>query len=179
MTRSLDIGWIVLYCWVLLAIVTSISAEALHTLPRPTSHLTLRTLKLDCELSWQEIEESQARCFTAHIPTSGTWWIEVTSSTPSTAPEMLFFAPPREALGDATSAEAVTLLERIHSVVVAIHQPGDYAVCLTSQVPLGDVRIRNVFVDESSEGGVGPKGGDPLELELEEDPFRFEPEDGC
>lgn len=169
MTRSPDTGRTCLCCCVLLTTMASVSSEALHTLTHPAPDLAARTLELDREVRWREADEIGTRCFAVHLP-SGTWWIEVASSVPATTPELLLFAPPRESSDDATPEQAVTLLERVHSVMVSVHQPGDWIVCLTSQVPLGDVRIRNVFVDDSSGGEVKPKDGDPRELELEEDP---------
>jgi hypothetical protein len=161
MTRYQDIG-LAFVQTVLLAVLTSRLAEMPHSVDRhpnpsiaPVEALrnNAPSLPPDHRVRWQETEARGPRCFTTHLPAPGTWWIEATVSAPTTAPELVVFG------GD------LSLVERVHGLLLEVHRAGNYVVCLTSQAPLGDVELGSSFLSE-----VAGKSGDADVIEPDPEP---------
>ncbi len=152
--------------WVLLTAVTSTTA-ALHG-------MEAIELRLESRLSWSETSRDHGpRCFTVQIPEpgfhrppggnegGGISWIELTTTAPSTAPEILALAPEGASEGDGPVTQ-----ERSESVLLRVSQPGEQLLCLTSQRSLGRVELAASFVGEA----IATKERDEEETELEPDP---------
>jgi len=143
-----------LFPWVLLTVVTSTTA-ALHGMEAVE-------LRLESRLSWSETSRTPGpRCFTVEVPEPGFLWIELTTTAPSTAPEILALAP--EGAGEGAGPET---LERSESVLLRVSQAGEHLLCLTSQTSLGRVELAASLVGEA----IVTKERDEEETELEPDP---------
>ncbi len=140
--------------WILLTAVTSTTA-ALHG-------LEAIELRLESRLSWSETPRDPGpRCFTVQVPDPGFLWLELTTTAPSTAPEILVLAPEGDGEGDGPATQ-----ERSESVLLRVSQPGEQLLCLTSQTSLGRVELAASFVGVA----IATKERDEEETELEPDP---------
>lgn len=162
MAKYQDIGFTFLHLVLLTALASSSFGISHATEHRPYLFADTPSLALDSRVQWREDETAGPRCFTTHVPAApGTWWIEVAVSAPATTPELLVFSPDD---GGSTD-EDPSIVQRVHAVLLEVHRPGEYVVCLTSQAPLGDVELGNAFLAK-----VTFKGGDPDESEPDPEP---------
>ena len=109
-------------------------------------------MPLERQLEWRESKTAGPRCFTVQVPTRGDWWIEVRSTRPATHSSLMVF--------DANGVSP-RMIERVEGVRLQVCRPGEHLVCLTSAAPLGDVELASTLL----------KGGDPMETELDIEPF--------
>ena len=96
-----------------------------------------------------------SRCMTVDAPEAGRYWVTLSTQKPSTAPSLLVLA---------THGPDPQPMHRIEATLFEVEEPGEHIVCLSSPSIVGQVEV--AFAKE-----VDPnKGGDPKEVEVEEDP---------
>ena len=148
MTRFQNIGRLILQ--LLLQIVLNQPLPAADTDPAP--RVELPTLPVEGRLEWREENTADRSCFKLQVPSKGVWLLELRSTQPATHPGLLVL--------DANGISPRTL-ERVEGVMLQVCHPGVHRVCLTSAASLDDVELVSSFL----------KGGDPMETEVDPNPF--------
>lgn len=127
------------------------------------SDTSIHSLNLDSHVHWQEADTVGRRCFSVDLTAPGTLWLELTTSTPATATEIVLLADPDQA------ATPPRLLQRVQAIMLKVDHPGNYLLCLTSQAPLGDAELELSFL-RNTDREIESKEGNEKEIVIEIDP---------